>query len=55
MERQIDLWNLNDHAVNHLTKKPYIDMATVEKVVNDQDYNIVSLKIEIAEQEKKLS
>ena len=48
MERQINVWNLHDHAVNNFTKKPYIDMATVEKVVNDQDYNIVSLKIEIA-------
>jgi len=47
MERQIDSWNLADYAANTLTKKPYIDMGTVEKVVGDQDYNIVSMKMQI--------
>lgn len=47
MERQIESWNLNDYLNNNLNKKPYIDMATVEKVVGDQDYNIVSLKMQI--------
>lgn len=47
MERQIDSWNLNECQASSLAKKPYIDMATVEKVVADQDYNIVSLKMQI--------
>jgi len=47
MERQIDSWNLADYSANALTKKPYIDMGTVEKVVGDQDYSIVSMKMQI--------
>ena len=35
-------------------KKPYIDMATVSKVFADQDYEIVSNKITIAQLEKEL-
>lgn len=45
MERQIEAWSLTDYVLT--TKKPYIDMATVETVLKDQDFNIVSLKIEI--------
>lgn len=45
MGRQIESWNLNSFVSANLSKKPYIDMATVEKVFADQDYNIVSIKI----------
>lgn len=55
MERQIDSWNLADYAASGLTKKPYIDMATVEKVLIDQDYNIVSMKMTICDLEKTLA
>ena len=49
MERQIEAWNLTDCAHPYNNKKPYIDMAIVEKVVTDQDYNIVSMKMHIFE------
>jgi hypothetical protein len=54
MDRQIESWNLNDYLNGSISKKPYIDMATVEKVVADQDYNIVSLKMQIFELERVL-
>ena len=46
MDRQIDTWNLSK-LFKRSNKKPYIDMATVEKVFGDQDYSIVSKKMEI--------
>lgn len=49
MERQIEAWNLSEYVHSNNSKKPYIDMATVEKVLADQDYNIVSMKIQIFE------
>lgn len=54
MQRQIDSWNLADSQAAALAKKPYIDMATVERVLADQDYNIVSLKMQIFQLEKEL-
>jgi hypothetical protein len=54
MERQIEAWNLNDCLSTSAGKKPYIDMTTVERVVCDQDYNIVSLKMQIFELEKEV-
>ena len=45
MDKQIEGWNLTKFINNHHNKKPYIDMATVEKVSSDQDYSIVSIKI----------
>lgn len=50
MERQIETWNLSEGQ----TKKPYVDMATVETVLKDQDYHIVSMKIEINKLSKQL-
>ncbi len=50
MERQIETWNLSEGS----TKKPYVDMATVDTVLNDQDYQIVSMKMEIHELERQL-
>jgi len=47
MERQIEAWNLNDYAQLTNQKKLYIDMATFSKVISDQDYSIVSMKMQI--------
>lgn len=45
----MDTWNLTDiFTSTHNKKKPYIDTITVLKVLDDQDYKIVSMKIEIA-------
>lgn len=47
MDKQIEAWNLQ--KIFSLSKnKPYIDMLTVSKVFADQDYEIVSTKIDIA-------
>jgi cell division protein FtsB len=54
MERQVDAWNLKDFVNVPNSRKPYIDMATVEKVLADQDYSIVSTKMEIAQLEAQL-
>jgi len=55
MERQIESWNLTDcNNTTGSNKKPYIDMATVEKVLSDQDYSIVSIKMQIFELENQL-
>ena len=43
------MWNLSK-LFKKSNKKPYIDMATVEKVFADQDYSIVSKKMEILEE-----
>lgn len=53
MERQIEAWNLADYVQTN-QKKPYIDMATVETVLGDQDYHIVSMKMQIFELEGQL-
>lgn len=53
MERQIEAWNLGE-LVQGNPKKPYIDMATVETVLADQDYHIVSMKMQIFELERQL-
>jgi len=52
MERQLEAWNLNDLPQHH--RQPYIDMATVEAVMQDQDYQIVSLKMSITKLERTL-
>ena len=49
MERQIEAWNLNETINPNNPKKPYIDTATFEKVIADQDYNVVSMKMQIFE------
>ena len=53
MDKQIEAWNL-ERLFQTSRKKPYIDMATVSKVFADQDYEIVSNKITIAQLEKEL-
>lgn len=56
MDKQIESWNLTQIFVNnHNRRKPYIDTLTVLKVLDDQDYKIVSLKIEISRLENQLS
>jgi hypothetical protein len=47
MDRQIESWGLKKAFVNNNTSKPYIDTATAEKVLHDQDYSITSIKIAI--------
>lgn len=47
MERQIEAWNLTDYSHLSTQKKLYIDMATFSKVIADQDYNIVTMKMQI--------
>ena len=42
MGRQIEAWGLNDRQA-----RPYVDTSTMHKVLSDQDYSIVSLKIQI--------
>ena len=55
MDKQIDSWNLKQIFMNSQNrKKPYIDTLTVLKVLDDQDYKIVSLKIEISRLEQEL-
>lgn len=54
MDRQIEYWSLKEYMAT-TGKKIYIDTATLEKVLADQDYNIVSMKIDIVELEKTLS
>lgn len=53
MDKQIESWNLEKLFASS-RKKPYIDMATVCKVFSDQDYEIVSNKIAIAQLERVL-
>ena len=53
MDKQIESWNL-EKLFQTSRKKPYIDMATVSKVFADQDYEIVSNKITIAQLQKQL-
>jgi hypothetical protein len=50
MDRQIDSWGLKKTFTNN-SQKPYIDTATAEKVLHDQDYSITSIKILIIELE----
>ena len=47
MDRQIEAWNLTEYASLGSNKKPFVDTATVEAVLRDQDYQIVSMKMEI--------
>lgn len=54
MERQIESWNIGEYVNLNPNKRPYIDMATVETVMADQDYQIVSMKMEIYDLEKEL-
>lgn len=54
MDKQIENWGIKEFTKSHTTKKPYIDMFTVEKVFKDQDYSIVSIKIKNFELEKAL-
>jgi hypothetical protein len=54
MDRQIDAWGLRKIFNNSSSSKPYIDAATAEKVIHDQDYSITSIKIEIMQLEKEL-
>ncbi len=53
MDKQIEAWNLEKIFTNS-KNKPYIDMITVSRVFADQDYEIVSTKIDIARHEKIL-
>lgn len=53
MDKQIETWNL-EKIFNSSKNKPYIDMITVSKVFADQDYEIVSTKIDIAKYERIL-
>lgn len=46
MDRQIESWGLKKTFANN-SSKPYIDSATAEKVLDDQDYSITSIKIQI--------
>jgi hypothetical protein len=48
MDRQIETWGLRKAFVN-TSSKPYIDTATAEKVLQDQDYSITSIKIMIVQ------
>lgn len=47
MERQIEAWNLSEYVSMQSSKKPFVDTATVQTVVADQDYQIVSMKMDI--------
>ena len=53
MDRQIEAWGLKK-AFNNTSSKPYIDTATAEKVLYDQDYSITSIKINIVQLEHDL-
>lgn len=53
MDKQIEAWNL-EKVFTGSKSKPYIDMMTVSKVFADQDYEIVSTKIDIAKYEQVL-
>ncbi len=53
MDKQIETWNL-EKVFSCSKNKPYIDMMTVSKVFADQDYEIVSTKIDIAKYERIL-
>jgi len=44
MDRQINSWGISKIA-NNSSSKPYIDTATANKVLHDQDYSITSTKI----------
>lgn len=47
MQKQIDSWNLEKHPL--LGKKvPYLDSTTMDRVFQDQDYSVVTMKIELA-------
>jgi uncharacterized protein (DUF3084 family) len=47
MKKQIDSWNLERSMILSENKKPYIDSTTMEKVYQDQDFSVVSMKIEL--------
>ena len=49
MERQIEAWGLTDGQ-----PRPYVDTSTRQKVLSDQDYSIVSLKLQIIDLEREL-
>lgn len=49
MKKQIDSWNLERSMILSDNKKPYIDSTTMEKVYHDQDFSVVSMKIELSE------
>jgi hypothetical protein len=49
MKKQIDSWNLERSMIFSENKKPYIDSTTMEKVYHDQDFSVVSMKIELNE------
>lgn len=49
MKKQIDSWNLERSMILSENKKPYIDSTTMEKVYQDQDFSVVSMKIELNE------
>lgn len=55
MDKQIENWGIKQYMKNISIKKPYLDLSTVEKVLADQDYNIVSIKIDNFELEKELA
>lgn len=49
MKRQIDSWDLERSMIISENKKPYIDSTTMEKVFRDQEFSVVSMKIELTE------
>lgn len=54
MKRQIDSWDLERSMIISENKKPYIDSTTMEKVFRDQEFSVVSMKIELTELGKVL-
>ena len=53
MDKLIEAWSLEKIFASS-NSKPYIDMITVSRVFADQDYEIVSTKIDIARYERVL-
>ena len=47
MQKQIDSWNLEKYPLLEGKKTPYLDSSTMEKVFQDQDYSVVTMKIEL--------
>lgn len=47
MQKQIDYWNLEKYPLLEGKKTPYLDSNTMDKVFQDQDYSVVTMKIEL--------
>lgn len=48
MQKQIDYWNLEKYPLLEGKNTPYLDSNTMDKVFQDQDYSVVTMKIELA-------